>query len=128
MGRVLKFCGVFTMLTSPKNYFDNLNFKMHQDLSQIRAVGCLIWWITRSALIHPTFFTSSNFAWYAMSLLPIKNNFSTLARFHHRKRLFIFTDGKFMRDSRRNIQAALQHANHFVPRLKHFPSVNSFDV
>src|SRR5262249_31743848 len=58
---------------------------------------------------------------------PIEHDFAGVAGFHQLDGFLELRVGEAVRDDRRDIQAALDHGGHFVPRFIHFAAVNAFD-
>ena len=63
-----------------------------------------------------------------MQLRPVQNDLSGIAAVHGLKALFKVTHIEMMRDDRRNIESALEHRGHLIPRFKHLTSVDAADI
>jgi hypothetical protein len=58
---------------------------------------------------------------------PVQHDLTTLTRQHRVESLLEVGVVEAVRDDRLDVQAALQHHCHFVPRLVHFATINSLD-
>ena len=63
-----------------------------------------------------------------MQLRPVEDDFAGTAAVHRLKALFKIAHVEMMRDNRRNIESALKHRGHLIPRLEHLASVDAADV
>src|SRR6266853_2094183 len=59
--------------------------------------------------------------------LPIKNHLAAFARFHRSEAALEFVRTEAVRDDRRDVEPALDHDRHLVPRLVHLAAIDAFD-